>query len=172
MYIRTPRLVIRDYLSTDCNDLHEIFSNPTVMKDCEPVYTEEQTKETLAYYIEKSIAYAVVLADSGKVIGHALFAQLPPPDEEGIFEIGWIYNEHYWRNGYASEAAKALIDYGFEQLNLHKITAETIDPIKSVGLMKKLGMRHEGTFHAHTKDLSGNWADLYWYAIVNPKEDN
>ena len=38
----------------------------------------------------------MALADSGKVIGHALFAQLPPPEEEGTFEIAWFYNRNYW----------------------------------------------------------------------------
>ena len=171
MYIRTPRLIIRDYSPADWQDLHEIFSDEIVMKECEPAYTEEQTKSTLDYYIKKSIAFAVTLADTGKLIGHALFAQLPPPEETGIYEIGWIYNRAYWRQGYAFEASKALIDYGFQEIKLHKICAETIDPVKSVGLMRKLGMTHEGTFRAHTKDLDGNWADLYWYAICNPMED-
>ena len=171
MYIQTQRLIIRDYSPSDWQDLYEIFSDPIVMKECGPSYSENQTKEALAYFIKKDIAYAVTLADSGKVIGHALFAQLPPPDEKGIYEIGWIYHQAYWGLGYAYEASKALIDYGFQNLNLHKITAETIDPVKSVGLMKKLGMSHEGTFRAHAKDLDGNWADVYWYAIRNPKEE-
>ena len=170
MYSQTERLIIRDYSPSDWQDLHEIFSDPTVMKECEPAYTEEQTREALAYFIEKDIAYAVTLANSGKVIGHALFAQLPPPDEKGIYEIGWIYNRAHWGRGYAYEASNALIGYGFQELNLHKITAETIDPVKSVGLMKKLGMSHEGTFRAHMKNLDGNWSDLYWYAICNPEE--
>lgn len=170
MYLQTERLIIRDYSPSDWQDLHEIFSDPTVMKECEPAYTEEQTREALAYFIEKDIAYAVTLANSGKVIGHALFAQLPPPDEKGIYEIGWIYNRAHWGRGYAYEASNALIGYGFQELNLHKITAETIDPVKSVGLMKKLGMSHEGTFRAHMKNLDGNWSDLYWYAICNPEE--
>lgn len=171
MIIRTPRLIIRDYHLSDWSDLYEIFSSEHVMRACEPTYTEDQTKKALSYFIEKSIAYAVTLADSGKVIGHALFAQLPPPDEQGIYEIGWIYNEKYWRNGYAFEASKALIDYGFKNLKIHKVIAETTDPVKSVRLMEKLGMRHEGTFRAHTKDRNGNWTDLYWYAIVNPEEE-
>ena len=170
MYIRTSRLIIRDYTASDWQDLHEIFSDPEVMRCCESAYTPEQTKEALDHFIQKDIAYAVTLADAGKVIGHALFAQLPPPDEQGIYEIGWIYNRRYWGQGYAYEASKALIDHGFQELQLHKIVAETIDPVRSTALMQKLGMIHEGTFRAHTRDLDGNWADVYWYGICHPKE--
>ena len=170
MLIRTQRLVLRDYAPSDWQDLHEIFSDPEVMKYCEPVYTQVRTKDTLAYFIQKNIACAVTLANSGKVIGHMLFHQLPG-EETGIFEIGWFFNRSYWRLGYAFEAASALIQWGFQDLRLHKITAETIDAVKSVGLMKKLGMVHEGTFRAHTKDPEDNWADVHWYAILEPKEE-
>ena len=171
MLIHTERLTIRDYSPADWQDLHEIFSDPEVMAQCEPVYTEQRTREALAYFIDRNIAFAVTLRDSGKVIGHALFSQLPAPEETGIYEIGWFYNREYWRQGYAFEASHALIDYGFRQLRLHKIIAETIDPVKSVSLMRKLGMSHEGTFRSHTKDLQGNWTDLYWYGICNPCEE-
>ncbi len=170
MELHTQHLVIRDYRSTDWPDLLEIFSDEAVMRDCEPVYDEERTKSALAFFMAQSIAYAVVLRETGKVIGHALFHQLPG-EEAGIYEIGWFYNRAYWRRGYAYEANRALIDYGFEEMNLHKICAETIDPIRSAGLMKKLGMAHEGTFRAHAKTPQGCWADVYWYGICNPKEE-
>lgn len=169
MLIQTPRLIIRDYVPSDWQDLHEIFSDPVAMKDCEPAYDEERTRDTLDFFIQKSIAYAVTLVDSGKVIGHALFHQLPPPDAAGVYEIGWFYNRAYWRQGYAYEASKALIDYGFRELKLRKICAETIDPVKSAGLMKKLGMSPAGT--EQTNDPDGKPTDLYWYAICNPMEE-
>lgn len=166
MYIRTSRLLIRDYKPSDWMDIHEIFSDPEVMKDCEPVYSQVKTKETLAFFIKNSIGYAVCLAGAGKVIGHILFHQLPG-EEEGIYEIGWFFNRNFWRQGYGFEASHAMICYGFETLNLHKITAQTIDPVKSVNLMQKLGMTHEGTLHSHVKDPNGKWRDVYWYAILN-----
>lgn len=170
MELHTPRLVIRDYRPTDWQDLLEIFSDEAVMKDCEPAYDEARTKSALACFMEKSIAYAVVLRKTGKVIGHALFHQLPG-EEAGVYELGWFFNRAYWRKGYAYEASRALMDYGFEELGLHKLCAETIDPIRSAGLMEKLGMRHEGTFRAHAKAPTGRWADVYWYGICNPKEE-
>lgn len=165
MELKTERLLIRSYRKEDIQDFYEIFSNPVVMEQCEPPYSMETCVKWLNYFINNPIAYAVEHTLTGKVIGHALFKQLPS-EEEGIYEIGWIYNEQFWGQGYAYEASKALIDYGFEVLHLHKITAETIDPIKSVRLMKKLGMHKEAVLRRQTKDLSGSWVDLYWYGIL------
>lgn len=169
MYIRTQRLILRDYMPTDWQDLHEIFSDPIVMADCEPPYAPEQTQGTLAYFIEKGIAYAATLADSGKVIGHMLFCQLPPPEKPGVYEIGWFFNRKFWRMGYAYEAAKALIDHGFRELKLKEIRGETIDPVKSTGLMNKLDMIHCDTEETTAPD--GSITLLYWYAICNPTEE-
>ena len=170
MPIQTSRLILRPYTPADAEDLHEIFSDPVVMEHCEAPYTPEQTRQALSLFIEKNIAFAAELTDSGKVIGHLLFHQLPL-EESGIYEIGWFFNRSYWRRGYACEACKALLEYGFQQLGLHKICAETIDPDRSVALMRKLGMTWEGTFHAHGKAPDGRWADVYWYGICNPMEE-
>ena len=167
MRLETQRLLIRPYEAGDLNDFHEIFSDEEVMRECEPPYSLEKCREWLNYFIRNPVAYAVALKDGGKVIGHALFKQLPG-EEAGIHEIGWIYSRRFWRQGYAYEAARALIDYGFGSLGLHKVCAETIDRVKSVPLMKKLGMQEEGVFRRHTKNQAGRWADLYWYAILNP----
>ena len=167
MHLTTERLTIRPYTDADLSDFYEIFSDPIVMRDCEPPYDLEKSRHWLRYFIENPIAFAVVENAGGKLIGHALFKQLPG-EADGIYEIGWIYNRAFWRQGYAYEASRALIDYGFDALALHKICAEPIDPVKSAALMEKLGMRREGLFHRHTKDNEGRWADLYWYAILRP----
>lgn len=169
MWLETDRLIIRNYQPDDLEDFHAIFSDPVVMAQCEPPYDRAASEKWLRYFVENPIAFGVVEKRSGTLVGHALFKQLPL-EEEGIWEIGWIYAQAYWRRGYAYEAARALMDHGFEALNLHKVCAETIDPVKSVPLMEKLGMVREGAFQQHTLDPQGNWADLYWYAALNPRE--
>ena len=68
--------------------------------------------------------------------------------------------------GYAYESCSAVIRYGFQHLGVHKVVAETIDGVKSVGLMGKLGMKREGVQRSQTKDSEGNWADLYLYGLL------
>ena len=80
--------------------------------------------------------------------------------------MGWIFNKKYWGQGYAYEACKAVIDYVFDELNAHKIFAETIDVVKSAGLMKKLGMKMEGIQRSQIKNVYGNWADIYLFGLL------
>ena len=105
---------------------------------------------------------AAVHRDSGKLIGYILFNEF----NSGVYEMGWIFNRHFWRQGYAYEACKAVIDHAFGVLHAHKIFAEAIDGVKSVGLMKKLGMRQEGIQRSQTQDNQGNWVDLYFYGLL------
>lgn len=58
------------------------------------------------------------------------------------------------------------MDYAFGALKAHKIFAEAIDTVKSVRLMQKLGMQLEGVQRSQTKDNHGNWADLYFYGLL------
>ena len=163
MRIETSRMYVRDFNPDDINDLHEIFGDSETMKNCEPAYTPEKTQRFLnEFCIGKSGALAAVLKQTHKVIGYILFK----PWEDGVYEIGWIFNREYWRCGYAYESCSAVIRYGFHDMGLHKVVAEAIDGVKSVGLMEKLGMKREGVQRSQTQDNDGNWADLYLYGLL------
>ena len=163
MYIETSRMIIRDFTSEDAADLHNIFGDDETMENCEPAYNFEKTKEFLtSFCIGRNGAVAAVHKESGKMMGYILFKR----QDEGVYEMGWIYNRCFWRQGYAYESCKAVIDYAFEELKAHKVFAETIDTEKSVGLMQKLGMQLEGIQRSQTKDNHGNWVDLYFYGLL------
>ena len=162
MKTETNRLLVRDFLMDDASDLYEILGDEETMKNCEPAYDFEKTKKFLAEFcIGRNGAVAAVHKESGKMIGYILFNEF----EKGTYEMGWFFNRNYWQQGYAYEACNAVIDYAFNCLNAHKIFAETIDPVKSVALMKKLGMQLEEIQRSQTKDHNGNWADLYFYDL-------
>ena len=166
MYIETARIVIRDFTMDDLTDLHEILGDDETMQHCEPTYTIEKTAAFLQEFcIEIRGAVAAVHKDTSKVIGYILFHEF----DDGVYEIGWFFNRAYWRKGFAFESCMAVINYAFDHLMAHKIFAETIDGMKSVNLMKKLGMKLEGIQRSQAKDNVGNWADLYLYGIL--KED-
>lgn len=162
MKIETNRLLIRDFLQGDAQDLYEILGDDETMEYCEPAYTLEKTEKFMEEFcIGRNGAVAAVHKETGKVIGYILFSQL----EKGVYELGWFFNKAYWRQGYAYEACNAMIDYAFDVLKADKIFAETIDLVKSVPLMEKLGMKIESIQQNQTRDNHGNWADLYCYGL-------
>lgn len=164
MHIETERMVIRDFDPDDVYDLQEILGDAETMKYCEPAYPFEKTQKFLEEFcIAKKGAVAAVLKDSRKMIGYILFK----PWEVHVYEMGWIFNKKYWRQGYAYEACSALMEYGFRERNIQKVVAETIDKQKSVRLMEKLGMKYEEVQKSQVKDSFGNWADLYLYGREN-----
>lgn len=163
MYIETPRMIIREFIPEDADDLYAILGDAETMEKCEPAYDFKKTVNFLtSFCIEHNGALAAVHKESGKVIGYILFNEF----DAGVYEMGWFYNRNYWRHGYAYESCKALIDYAFGELNACKIFAETIDTVKSVGLMKKLGMQLEDIQRDQTTDNHDNPTDLYIYSIL------
>jgi len=163
MHLNTKRLLIRDFEPGDAADLNAILGDEETMANCEPAYDFAKAERFLSdFCIRRKGAVAAVHRESGKLIGYILFHML----DEGVYEMGWIFHRQFWRQGYAYEACKAVIDHAFDELNAHKIFAEAIDADKSVGLMKKLGMRLEGVQRSQTKDNEGNWADLYLYGLL------
>lgn len=167
IYLETPRLILRNFVPEDVSDLYEILGDDDTMKYCEPAYSLEKTTEFLhSFCINRNGAVGAAHKESGKLIGYILFHE----QGDAVYEIGWFFNRNFWRQGYAYEACSAVIDHAFRTLNAHKIFAETIEPLKSVGLMKKLGMQPEGVQRSQTKDNQCNWADLYFYGLL--KDDH
>jgi RimJ/RimL family protein N-acetyltransferase len=165
MHLETERLFIREFTMDDLADLHEIFGDDEVMEHCEPAYGLAKSERFLREFCverEPKKAYAATLKDTGKVIGYILWGA---PDYPEIVEAGWIFNKAYWRRGYAFEAMTAMLRYGFEVQGLHKVFAEATDAVKSVGIMRKLGMRDEGV-HRKASKSQGGWRDLYWYGLL------
>lgn len=90
------------------------------------------------------------------MIGYILFSEIQP----GEYELGWFFNRHFWRQGYAYEACRAVMDYAFCAMGVQGIFAETIDGVKAVGLMQKLGMQLEKVQRDYEHDR-----DWYIYGI-------
>lgn len=163
--IETPRLTLRTFTMEDFDALWEIFGDPVVMEHVAP-YTEEETREFLrTFCVERDPpgACAAVRKEDGRLIGYLLCKQI---DEPGIYELGWIFRRDVWRQGYAYEAVSALMDHLFRVRGVHKVMAETEDAVRSLGLMKKLGLRHEGLFRKHCLVQGGRWLDLYWCGLL------
>ncbi len=86
----------------------------------------------------------VIEGDSTKPIGNCGLHQINPKDHDAVFGI-IIGEKDYWSKGYGVEAARLLINYGFQQLNLHRISSAAVAfNERSIKLHKKLGFEEEG----------------------------
>lgn len=172
MIIKTNRLTLRPFQATDWQDLHEYLSDPeTVRYEPYNPFTEEESKREAARRAEDKAFLAVCLKETGKLIGNTYFA-LQQPEELGAWEIGYVFNRAYGGKGYATEAAAALLRYGFEELAAHRIEAHcNPDNVPSWRLLERLHMNREGHFREKAfffRDEAGKpiWHDAYAYGIL------
>ncbi|MGN4126031.1 GNAT family N-acetyltransferase [Lysinibacillus sphaericus] len=164
MFIKSQRIVIREFEPHDWQAIYAYTSDKNVMKYIpEGVFSEEDAKNFVRKNMDDAKNFPVVLIDENILIGHMVFH---PYFGKHTYEIGWVFNPKYYNKGYASEAAQALLNYGFKDMQLHRIIA-TCQPqnIPSYKVMEKIGMRKEGYFKQcipHGDD----WWDEYYYAVL------
>ena len=124
--IITKRLIIRPWKVEDSSDLYEYAKSELVGPSAgwKPHKSEEESKEIVNMFIEDDESYAIVLKSENKVIGSiGLHDNKPDIDLQDLEqrEIGYVLNPKYWGNGYMPEAVNAIIDYGFNKINLELI---------------------------------------------------
>jgi RimJ/RimL family protein N-acetyltransferase len=174
-FVRTDRLLLRDLEETDWQAIQKYASDPEVIRymDWGP-NTEDQTKS----FIQRSIAaqkeqprknyeLAIVLKKDDELIGSCGIHISDPDNREGW--IGYCLDRHFWGQGYGTHTAKALLRFGFDELNLHRIFA-LCDPdnAASAHVLEKVGMQQEG--HLRERKLRrGEWHDELLYAILDHK---
>jgi len=169
--IVTERLVIRRYTHDDIPDVLRFASQPSVAS-----VTSERipaTEEGARNYIDLQNSYqpfektkvfelAVERKEDGKVMG--LLGLIRGDHRQG--EIGWALGVEYRGQGYATEAARALVDYGFTMLGLHRIHADTnSDNLASRRIMERLGMRREALLRDAVCE-EGKWVDRVIYGLL------
>jgi RimJ/RimL family protein N-acetyltransferase len=171
--IETPRLLLRRWSDDDLDGLRELTRRPEVMRHIGPrvTLTEEQTEREhaakLAHWREHGFgARAATRRDTNEWIGYAVLqhpradvVELPP----SAVEIGWLLVPSAWGQGYATEAAAALIEEGFRRVGLDRIVARYQPANTASGrIMEKIGMR----FEREAVDRFGN--SIRVYSIEKP----
>ncbi|WP_193726844.1 GNAT family N-acetyltransferase [Paenibacillus guangzhouensis] len=170
--IESKRLVVRQFKPEDWRDLHEYLSQESVL-EYEPgtVSNEEECKSIAKERSKDNLFFAVCLKDTNKMIGHIYFSQ-KEPREFLTWMIGYIFNPSYYGQGYATEACRRILKYGFEELGAHRVIALcNPENIASWRLLERLSMRREGIFMKEVFfKTTGNgqpvWQDTYQYAIL------
>jgi len=172
MILETERIICRDFRYNDFEDIHSYGSSTEVVKYMAwGPNTEEDSRVFMNEAIEcitddPRLRYELAIIDKkldAFVGGVAIYII---SEDSRVGEIGYSINPKYWNNGYATEAAKAVIEYGFRKLELHRIQA-TCD-VRNTGsshVLEKAGMTREGKIREHIL-LRDGWRDSYMYSIL------
>ena len=167
MEIKTERLTLRPFEAGDADDLYAYLSDPEVVR-FEPyeTFTREQCVQEAVNRAVNPGFTAVVL--DGRVIGNIWFGKV----NDDTYDVGWVFNRAYQGKGYATEAARAVVDDAFRNRGVRRVTAHA-DPLNPASwhICERLGMRREGCMKKNVffkRDEAGNpiWKDTYLYAIL------
>ncbi|MEY8021640.1 GNAT family N-acetyltransferase [Muriicola sp. SD30] len=146
--IESERLLLREITLDDTEEMLRLYSDPEVQKFTgEPVVTSmEEMKKAIELRIKNYKKYgygrwATVLKSGKQFVGWAGLAYLPEFDE---VDLGYRFLPEFWGSGLATEASRAILNYGFDVLKLDKIVAIAMKENKaSIRVMEKVGMEFE-----------------------------
>lgn len=145
--LKTNRLLLRQWTEDDFMPFAEMCCNKDVMEFFPKQLTQKESFD-MAEKIQSLIKdrgwgfWALEVPEQYKFIG---FVGLHTPTDRMPFspcvEIGWRLSSQHWGKGYATEAAKAALDYAFNTLNLNEVVSfTTLANVRSMSVMEKIGM--------------------------------
>jgi ribosomal-protein-alanine N-acetyltransferase len=172
--IYTERLVLRPFTLTDSPEVKILAGERRIYETTLfiPYPYEDGMAESwisthqAGFYEGRGVVFAICLAN-GALIGAISL------NKTGFFnsaELGYWIAVPHWNCGYCTEAAKAVVEYGFKFLKYHKVSARHFVGNSSSGrVMQKVGMRREGLLQDDVmKD--GKYLSVELYGMVNPED--
>ena len=173
MQLATERLLLREFVEGDWQPILVYQSDPLYLRYNPWSY---RTAEDVRGFVHRFMSwgeeqprrkyqFAIVLRSNGKLIGNCGIRMKTANAWEA--DLGYELNSQYWGYGYATEAAKALLTFGFQDLKLHRIWAHCIlENTASAHVLEKIGMRREG--HLRENEwMKNRWWDTLQYAILD-----
>lgn len=145
MILETKRLYLREFTQSDLSDLSEILQNINVMYAYEHAFSNEEVQHWLdnqlrRYQNDGIGLWAVIRKENEQLIGQCGLTY-QECDGEQLLEIGYLFKEAYWHQGYAIEAAHACKEYAFLELHAQQVFSIIRDTnIASQNVAKRNGM--------------------------------
>ncbi len=172
MVLKTDRLLLREFVENDWQAVLAYQQNSDYLKYYE--WTErsaEDAREFVAMFLDQQQEkprlkrqLALTLKSTGRLIGSCGIRMESRDSHEA--DLGFEVDPDFWGQGYASEAARAIVRYGFDELRLHRIWAwSNADNMGSRRVLEKLGLRQEGRLR-DKEFFKGRWWDTLIYAIL------
>ncbi len=170
--LETTRFFLREFVKEDWKAVHA-YASQKMVSQYQP-WGPNSVEETQQYIMDvldqqfdqprTSYTFAVVWKETDRVIGAGELSALDITNQIG--EIGYILHPDHWGKGIAKEVALLLIEFGFKEKQLHRISA-SCDPqnIGSRKVLEKAGLSQEGLLRQNLRMKEG-WRDSLLYSIL------
>lgn len=167
----TKRLVLRPFRDADVSQLALLANDERIARTTLLIpypYSKETAREWIAthrgtFERGESVIFAVTTGEKKELVG-AVGLSIVPEHKRG--ELGYWVGVPYWNQGFCTEAGRAVVAYGFEELKLNKICANHFVTNPASGrVMIRIGMTHEGVFKDHVEKWC-EYKDIACYGIL------
>jgi ribosomal-protein-alanine N-acetyltransferase len=167
--LESERLILRHQVPSDLDDLWSLYCDPEITKYIpDAPRTRQEAREELEWHMNGHPRnpdlglWATIHKSSGKFIGRCGLLPWTIEDQQEV-EVAYTITRDYWGHGLATEAAQAILHYGFEKLNLARLVS-LIEPenLASQRVAEKIGM----TFERRVDE--GEYTPFFIYSITRP----
>jgi len=172
MMLTTTRLLLREFRESDWQAVLEYQRDPLYLRYNPWMHRTEAdarnfVRMCIAWQEEQprtKFQFAIILKEQARLIGNCGIRMRNLDAHEA--DIGYELDSRYWGQGYATEAARALLGFGFGELRLHRIWAYCIaENVASARVLERIGMQREGRLR-EKEWMKGRWWDTLVYAIL------
>lgn len=171
--LETDRIILRTWKDADLPYLYAMNQDPLVMEYF-PNLQDKPTTDAFFHKIQKHYKdhgytlFALELKENKEFLGFVGLLHVPfKASFTPAVEIGWRLRSEYWNKGYATEAAKAVLDYAFYTLNLDRIVSFTSKINKpSIRIMEKIGLVYQEEFDHPKLEQNHRLCKHVLYAII------
>lgn len=172
MVLTTDRLILRPITEQDAGDVFEYSSgaNVGIHAGWKPHESIEETRAVMqVVFLNQENVFGIMLKGTDKLIGSIGLIKDPKRDNPNALMLGYAIGEAYWGKGYTTEAAQAVIGYGFDKLELELISAYCYPyNERSKRVLHKCGFVYEGTLRRSEIRFDGTVYDSECYSVMKP----
>lgn len=168
--LNTERLLLRPIVESDIDDIYEYCKNPNVGVHAgwKPHDDKEETARIMEeIFLNQESTWGIIRKEGGKLIGTIGLIEDPKRENDEIMMLGYAIGEPYWGRGLTTEAAKAVLEYGFLKMRLPLISCSCYPyNLRSRNVIEKCGFHYEGTLRMAARRFDGEVLDSACFSLT------
>jgi [ribosomal protein S5]-alanine N-acetyltransferase len=167
--IETPRLILREYTPEDAADILRLNSDAGLLRFAgkKPTVSLDKALAQIAVFQQQYAengygCWAVILKSTGEHVGYCglKYRNAEADPRRDFTDIGYRFERKHWKSGLATEAARACLEFGFEQLHLERVVGcAPVENRPSIRILERIGLKFYANFLL--EDAPSVWYQLW-----------